>query len=730
MANGVDDNVSVLLGNGDGTFQTAVSYNADNGPKSIAIDYLNGDTNLDLVVANAYSNNVSVLLGYGDGTFQAPVNYAAGDYPSSMAINDFDGDDDTDLAIANWDSYHVSVLLGNGDGTFGAPVAYEAFWSLLAVASDDLDGDGNPDLVAASDDEGDTVTVLLGNGDGTFQAALHSNPSDYILAIAVNDLDGDGVPDLVTVNGAFSATRNRDISVILGNGDGTFGTAMNYNAGSSPGSAAIDDLDGDGDHDLAVTNYSSDNVSVFINRTLPVIDIYVDDDAPNDPGPGDPDVSDPLEDGSIVHPFDAIQEGIDNAVNGDTVEVREGTYSGTGNYSIDFSGKEILVCSENGAESCFIDGDGPTTGGVVFENGEGNDAILRGFTIHNINYECDHIGDRSPIHIVGASPTIESNIIENNDYGYNCVSGLAIHCENSGAVIQDNVILDNYIEGSCYGTIYCQDSNLTILSNTLHGNILDEHGKGAGIYCNNSSVEIIGNVITDNILYYGGGLYGGGICCISTSALIAGNTITGNKIYEGGYGGGIYCQGASPVFILDNVISGNDKLLPHWAFDQGTLGGGIYCECDAVIAGNIITDNCAYRYSDGGPPRGNGGGIYCGSGSPTIVNNFIAGNCLDLDEVDNTNSSGLGGGIYCGPDSSPVISNNTILDNYCFGENDGHGLGIYCESSSAVIANCIVRGNEIEQIGGCYGLVSYSNVEGGYLGMGNIDSLVKTPCLG
>jgi hypothetical protein len=453
--------------------------------------------------------------------------------------------------------------------------------------------------------------------------------------------------------------------------------------------------------------------------------LYVDDDAPNDPGPGDPIISDPLEDGSVAHPFDAIQEGIDHAVNGNTVMVRDGTYSGTGNYSINFSGKAILVSSENGAESCDIDGDGPTAGGVVFENGEGNDSILRGFTIHNIHFDCGYFEDHSPIHIVGASPTIENNIIRDNWYEYHCVAGLAIHCENSSAVLQDNLILDNYAGGSCDGTIHCRDSNLTILSNTIHGNGILEHGKGAGIYCDNSSVEIVGNVITDNYIWSGGQGWGGGICCIATSALIAGNTISGNKIWEGGKGVGIYCQGASPVSILDNLISGNNKSIPFYVMVWGTLGAGIYCECDAVIAGNIITDNSAYSYCDGYEScnGGKGAGIYCGSGSPTIVNNFIAGNGLWLDHLGDYYSPGYGGGLYCGPDTSPVISNNTIIDNYCDGySSESYGVGIYCDSSSAVIANCIIRGNENEQIGGCDGLVGYSNVEGGYPGTGNIDA--------
>ena len=84
---------------------------------------------------------------------------------------------------------------------------------------------------------------------------------------------------------------------------------------------------------------------------------YVDDDAPGDPGPGDPAVSDPLEDGSVAHPFDAIQEGIDAAVDGDKVSLADGVYAGPGNTDLDLQGKEITIRGRSGvAEACIIDG--------------------------------------------------------------------------------------------------------------------------------------------------------------------------------------------------------------------------------------------------------------------------------------------------------------------------------------------------------------------------------------
>ena len=103
---------------------------------------------------------------------------------------------------------------------------------------------------------------------------------------------------------------------------------------------------------------------------------YVDDDAPNDPGPGDPLVSDPLEDGSAAHPFDAIQEGIDVAQEGDTVLVADGTYTGPGNSFVSFAGKAITVRSENGPAGCIIE-----DGWFEFSDGETGLSVLNGFTI-------------------------------------------------------------------------------------------------------------------------------------------------------------------------------------------------------------------------------------------------------------------------------------------------------------------------------------------------------------
>jgi len=256
--------VSVLLGNGDGTFQAAVTYAAGSRPNSVTSGDFNGDGKLDLAVANSNlgpppaRDSVSVLLGNGDGTFQAAVSYSAGTAPGSVTSGDFNGDGKPDLVVANFDSNTVSVLLGNGDGTFQAPVSYLAGASPSSVTSGDFNGDGKPDLVVANYNSS-TVSVLLGNGDGTFQAAAsYDVAGDFAASVTSGDLNGDGRLDLAVANGST-------VSVLLGNGDGTFQGAVNYATGPGPSSVTGADFNRDGKLDLVTVNRPHNDVSILLN---------------------------------------------------------------------------------------------------------------------------------------------------------------------------------------------------------------------------------------------------------------------------------------------------------------------------------------------------------------------------------------------------------------------------------------------------------------------------------
>ena len=272
--------VDVLLGNGDGTFQTAVSYSSGgNWARSVAVADVNGDGKPDLVVANCASSGncgsdssdgtVGVLLGNGDGTFQSPLTYDSGGYIAwSVAVADVNGDGKPDLVVANVDSSTVGVLLGNGDGTFQSPVTYgSGGYGANSIAVADVNGDGKPDLLLTDGcanrgcGASGLVGVLLGNGDGTFREVVTYGSGGYVaISAAVADVNGDGWPDLVVANscGDAGCTTYGLVGVLLNNGDGTFQSAVTYASGYGTDSVAVADVNGDDKPDLVVANICAD----------------------------------------------------------------------------------------------------------------------------------------------------------------------------------------------------------------------------------------------------------------------------------------------------------------------------------------------------------------------------------------------------------------------------------------------------------------------------------------
>jgi hypothetical protein len=252
--------VAVALGVGDGTLQAPVYYSVGNTPIAIVTGDFNGDGRLDLAIANFASNDVSVLLGLGDGTFRPEQRYAVGTNPTSIAAGDFNGDGHLDLAITNSGSNDISVLFGQGDGTFKDQVRLAAPDMPQALVAGNF-GNGHIDLATANYRSQD-VSVFLGRGDGTFQApvryaALGSGPVALIMA----DLTGDGHLDLATAN-----FRSHDVSVLLGRGDGTFQAPIRYDAGSSPLALAAGDFSGDGHVDLTVADSTANAVALLFGR--------------------------------------------------------------------------------------------------------------------------------------------------------------------------------------------------------------------------------------------------------------------------------------------------------------------------------------------------------------------------------------------------------------------------------------------------------------------------------
>src|SRR3984957_18644486 len=284
--------VSVLLGNGDGTFQPELSYGSGGiHTLSVAVADVNRDGKPDLLVTNrnclkgCSGGIVSVLLNNGDGTFRPPVIYSSGQRDAwSIAVADVNGDGMPDLVVSDGDESFVSVLLGNGDGTFQPALSYASGeGGTFSVVVADVNGDGTPDVLVTKYSGGNngngSVGVLLGNGDGTFQPVVHYGSGGFSPiapnALAVRDVNGDGKLDLVVANTCSRSTcsGHGTVGVLLGNGDGTFQPAISdSSSGGLAQSIAVADVNRDGKPDIVVGNTNTvtfqDSVGVLLNNTV------------------------------------------------------------------------------------------------------------------------------------------------------------------------------------------------------------------------------------------------------------------------------------------------------------------------------------------------------------------------------------------------------------------------------------------------------------------------------
>jgi len=245
--------MGVFPGNGDGTLQGRIDRSSGPNTRHVAFGFLDGDANLDAVV---YATNLSALLGNGDASFQAPSLLETNADLGSLTLADLDNDMKTDIISIDFVDSDVGVLIGNGDGTVQTRTSYGTAPSPSRVLTAQLNPGGNLDVVVLSSS---LVSVHLGNGDGTLQPKVDNTVDPGSNEMVIADVNADGAQDILVSNGADG------LSVLLGNGDGTFGASQSYTTSASTRvvGIAVADMDLDGNLDVIAASPADDAVLIL-----------------------------------------------------------------------------------------------------------------------------------------------------------------------------------------------------------------------------------------------------------------------------------------------------------------------------------------------------------------------------------------------------------------------------------------------------------------------------------
>jgi hypothetical protein len=284
VANQADGTISILEGNGDGTFnpQTVIALPAGFMPTSLATANFTSSGHTDLVVAGnvagSSAGSVLVLLGNGNGTFTAQSPITVGNNPVFVVTSDFNNDGLQDVAIANQGSNSISIFLGNGNGTFQTPAPAPILLPVgslpTGLAAADVNGDGNVDLISANQGT-NTVSVFFGNGNGTFQTPTNYPTGNAPVYVALGDFNNQGALDMAIANHGAATANNSGNSVTIYYNQisttniplGTFvaGTPRDFLAGNGPTSIAVAEFSQSGYSDLAIADQTDNAVTLLLN---------------------------------------------------------------------------------------------------------------------------------------------------------------------------------------------------------------------------------------------------------------------------------------------------------------------------------------------------------------------------------------------------------------------------------------------------------------------------------
>ena len=313
MADWLSNQVVVLLGNGDGTFQKPITFSVPS-PTDLAAADLDGDGNIDLAITESGGSGPGVLaiyLGNGNGRFSLKSKYKLGDYTGVVKIADFNQDGIPDIATGDegtGSSGVVRIFMGMGKAKFHKPVAYQIGEWLNQIEAGDVNGDHYPDIAVAESMVG-KVAVLTNNGKGRFgKPVSYDAGGGEVVDVKVADLRNNGDQDLVVANGSLSA-----VGVLLNNGDGTFGKVTLYPTHSAVEAVVVADFNLDGHLDAAVVAHIDNSALIYGNgdgsfgAPVAIVDTGKDHNGGYDLAAGDfnsdsaPDLAIPIElDGKVA----------------------------------------------------------------------------------------------------------------------------------------------------------------------------------------------------------------------------------------------------------------------------------------------------------------------------------------------------------------------------------------------------------------------------------------------